>query len=210
MNINLDIEQFIKDFESTCHRVQKKTFSKNEIITSYIQKRNQFCILVSGNADLVRYDLNGNKTIVEHFSKNDIFGEVFYMVTTNNELSVEAKGKCEVLFYIYDDIHTKCKNNCKFHQVLSESLPELILSKVTSLNMRVELLTKRSIRDKLIGYFNLLSTRTLSRSFTLPFSLTDLADYLSVDRSAMMREIKLLKEDGFIEKDGNKITLIYK
>ena len=76
--------------------------------------------------------------------------------------------------------------------------------------MRIELLTKRSIRDKLIGYFTMLSTRNLSKTFLLPFSLTDLADFLSIDRSAMMRELKLLKEDGFIEKNGNKITLIYK
>ena len=210
MKINFDINNFIEDFKSSCHKVQKKTFNKGEVITSYIQKRNQFCILISGNADLVRYDYNGDRTIVEHFAKNDIFGEVFYNITTNNELSVEAKQKCEVLLYIYDDIHTKCKNNCKFHQRLSEYLPELILSKVTNLNMRVELLTKRSTRDKLIGYFSLLSSRNYSKTFTLPFSLTDLADYLSVDRSAMMRELKLLKEDGFIEKNGNRITLLYK
>ena len=210
MNVNFDIENFIKNFENSCHRVQKKTFAKNEVITSYIEKRNQFCILIEGNADLVRYDLNGNRTIVEHFSKNDVFGEVFYMVTTNNELLVEAREKCEVLFYIYDDIHTKCKNSCKFHQVLSEDLPELILSKVTNLNMRIELLTKRSIRDKLLGYFTMLSTRNLSKTFLLPFSLTDLADFLSIDRSAMMRELKLLREDGFIEKNGNRITLLYK
>ena len=210
MNVNFDIENFIKNFENSCHRVQKKTFAKNEVITSYIEKRNQFCILIEGNADLVRYDLNGNRTIVEHFSKNDVFGEVFYIVTTNNELLVEAREKCEVLFYIYDDIHTKCKNSCKFHQVLSEDLPELILSKVTNLNMRIELLTKRSIRDKLLGYFTMLSTRNLSKTFLLPFSLTDLADFLSIDRSAMMRELKLLREDGFIEKNGNRITLLYK
>lgn len=210
MNISFDIDEFVKEFETSCQKVQKKTFLKNEIITSYIEKRNQFCILVDGNADLVRYDLNGNRTIVEHFSKNDIFGEVFYTITTNNELSVEAREKCEVLFYIYDGIHSKCKNSCKFHQLLSENLPELILKKVTDLNMRIELLTKRSIRDKLIGYFTLMATRNLSKTFSLPFSLTDLADYLSVDRSAMMREIKLLKEDGFIEKTGNKIKLIYK
>ena len=210
MILNFDIENFIKDFEKSCNKVQKKIFTKNQVITSYIEKRNQFCILVSGNADLVRYDLNGNRTIIEHFSKNDIFGEVFYTVTTNNELSVEARDRCEVLIYSYNDIHTKCRNNCKFHQVLAEYLPELILSKVTDLNMRVELLTKRSTRDKLLGYFSLLSTRNFSKSITLPFSLTDLADYLSVDRSAMMREIKLLREDGFIEKQGNKITLLYK
>ena len=70
------------------------------------------------------------------------------------------------------------------------------------------LLTKRSTRDKLIGYFTMLSTRTLNKSFSLPFSLTDLADYLSVDRSAMMRELSHLKEEGFIKKNGNKITLL--
>ena len=210
MNLTFNIENFIADFEKNCTNIQKKHFNKGQVITSYIEKRNQFCILVSGNADLVRYDLNGNRTIIEHFSKNNIFGEVFYTVTTNNELLVEAREKCTVIIYSYNNIHTKCRHNCKFHQTLSENLPELILQKVTDLNMRIELLTKRSTRDKLLSYFSLISIRKLSKSFVLPFTLTDLADYLSVDRSAMMREMKLLKEDGLIQKNGNTITLLYK
>ena len=210
MNNNFNLENFISDFSKSCQKMQKKVFSKNEVVTTYIKNRNQLCILLNGHADLVRYDLNGNRTIVEHFSKNALFGEVFYTITTNNELLVEAKSSCTVLFYIYDDIFKKCKSNCKFHQTLSENLPQLILNKVTDLNMRIELLTKRSTRDKLLGYFSLLSTRNLSTSFELPFSLTDLADYLSVDRSAMMRKLKLLKEDGFVEKVGNRIILLYK
>lgn len=210
MKTSFDLEKFIKDFSTNCNKVQLKTFSKNETVTSYIKNRNQLCILIKGTADLVRYDLNGNRTIVEHFSKNSLFGEVFYDITTNNELLVEARSNCTVLFYIYDDLFQKCKQNCKFHKELAENLPQLILNKVTDLNMRIELLTKRSIRDKLLGYFSLISTRNLSPSFELPFSLTDLADYLSVDRSAMMRELKLLKEDGFIEKSGNRITLNYR
>ena len=210
MNLTFNIENFIADFEKNCTNIQKKHFNKGQVITSYIEKRNQFCILVSGNADLVRYDLNGNRTIIEHFSKNNIFGEVFYTVTTNNELLVEAREKCTVIIYSYNNIHTKCRHNCKFHQTLSENLPELILQKVTDLNMRIELLTKRSTRDKLLSYFSLISTRKLSKSFVLPFTLTDLADYLSVDRIVMMREMKLLKEDGLIQKNGNTITLLYK
>lgn len=210
MNLNFDIENFLNDFTNNCQKSQIKTFNKNEVITTYIQKRNQLCILINGNADLVRYDLNGNKTIVEHFNKNDAFGEVFYTVTTNNELTVEAKNKCEVLFFSYDNIREKCKTTCKFHQTLNENLPELILKKVTDLNMRIELLTKRSTRDKLLEYFSFLSNRTLNKTFKIPSSLTDLADYLSVDRSAMMREIKTLKEEGIISKSGNKITLNYK
>lgn len=210
MNSKLDTEKFLKDFTQNCKSIQRKTFKKGHTITTYIEKRNQICILLSGEADLVRYDLNGDKTIIEHFTKNDIFGEAFYIVTTNNELSVEAKKNCDILFFSYDNIHQKCRNNCKFHQTLSENFSSLILEKIMLLNTRVEILTKRSIREKLRGYFNILSTRNLSKTFALPFSLTDLADYLSVDRSAMMRELKSLKDEGFIKKTGNKITLLYK
>lgn len=209
MRINFNVEEFISSFSCNCNKVQKKSFSKGEIITSYIQKRNQLCILLSGNADLVRYDLNGNRTIVEHFSKNALFGEVFYKVTTNNELLVEAKSRSTVLFYIYDEIKSRCNNTCKFHETLAENLPELVLNKITDLNTRIELLTQRTTRDKLLMYFSLISTRKLSKSFELPLSLTDLADYLNVDRSAMMRELKLLKEDGLVDKIGNRIILLY-
>ena len=207
---SLDMENFIKDFSCTCKNVQKKTFKKGQTITTYIQKRNQVWILVSGEADLVRYDLNGNKSIIEHFTNNSIFGEAFYVITTNSELSVEAKKNCEVLFFSYDIIHQKCRNSCKFHQYLSENFSELVLNKITHLNTRIEILTKRTIREKLLGYFSIMSSRNLNRTFLMPFSLTDLADFLSVDRSAMMREIKCLKDEGFIKKNGNKITLLYK
>ena len=71
---------YIKNLCSSCPKIQTKTFQRGNIITTYIEKRNQFCMLIKGNADLVRYDFNGNKTIVEHFSKNDIFGEVFELL----------------------------------------------------------------------------------------------------------------------------------
>ena len=209
MNSSFNIRTFFYNFSKNCNKVQKKTFLKNEVITTYIQKRNQLCILLSGNADLVRYDLNGNRTIVEHLSQNALFGEVFYKVTTNNELLVESRTNCEVLFYIYDDIKNKCNRSCKFHDSLSEYLPELILDKITALNTRIELLTQRTTRDKLLMYFSLISTRRLSKTFELPLSLTDLADYLNVDRSAMMRELKLLKEDKLVDKIGNRIILLY-
>lgn len=209
MYANFQVSNFIKDLDNNCSKVQKKNFNKGEVITSYIAKRHQLCILLSGEAELVRYDYNGNKTIVEHLSTNDIFGEIFYTVSTNNELFVEAKENSSVLFFIYDDIKTKCKKNCAFHEKLLLNLPELFLNEIIDLNMRIELLSKRTIREKLQGYFTIISSRDMSKSFRIPFSLTDLADYLSVDRSAMMRELKSLKDEGFIEKSGNKITLLY-
>jgi len=209
MDSNFQVSNFIKELDVNCSKVQKKIFTKGEVITSYIAKRNQLCILLSGEADLVRYDFNGNKTIVEQFSTNDIFGEIFYTVSTNNELFVEAKEDSVVLFCIYEDIKARCKNSCDFHNKLLINLPELFLNEIIDLNMRIEILSKRTIREKLLAYFTIISARNMSKSFKIPFSLTDLADYLSVDRSAMMRELKSLKDEGIIEKIGNRISLLY-
>ena len=180
MNTEFEIFNFFDKLKIKCCKVTTRSFHRGETVTTYIEKRNQMCIMLHGEADLIRYDFNGNKTIIGSFSTNDIFGEVFYPANTNNELFVQAKTDCEVIFFIYND----------------------------SLNTRIELLTKKNIRDKLLSYFNILSNKKLSKTFVLPYSLTDLADYLSVDRSAMMRELSHLKEEGFIIKKGKKITLL--
>ncbi len=209
METDTELLNFFDILDSKCYKVTKRSFTKGQTVTTYIEKRNQMCILYKGEADLIRYDFNGNKTIIGHFSNNDIFGEVLYPANTNNELFVQAKTDCEVFFFIYDDILNKCKSNCSFHKELSQKINNLLMNQFVVLNTRIELLTKKNIRDKLLSYFEILSNQNLSKSFILPFSLTDLADFLSVDRSAMMRELSYLKEEGFIKKNGKRITLLY-
>ena len=210
MKSNFDIDNFINLLQKGCTKVQIKEFQKGEVITTYLLNRKQVCILISGSADLIRYDFNGIKTIVERFYEKDVFGEIFYQINTNNDLFVLAKEDSKVLFFNYDIFEKKCKKNCEFHEKLLINLPNLILSKIEDLNFRIELLSKRTIREKLISYFSKRSESAFNKTFTLTLTLTDLADYLSVDRSAMMREIKSLKDEGFIKKSGNKITLLYK
>ena len=209
MDTNFDKKIFIENFKNNCNKVQIKKFSKGETVTTYIEKRSQIYIVLSGEIDLIRYDVNGNKTIIGHFVENDILGEVFYPANTNNELFAIARKNSEVLFYAYDSLSNKCRKNCDFHKELTNSLAQLFLDKIVELNLRIELLTTKNTREKILSYFRMLSKSSLRRSFTLPYSYTDLADFLSVDRSAMMRELKLLVDEGFIKKHGNKITLLY-
>ncbi len=205
----MDFNEILNNINENCVKIQKKNFKKGDIITYYIENRKQICILISGKADLIRYDKDGNKDIIENYNVNDIFGETFYPVNTNNELFVQATENCEVLIFLYEDIKMKCKNNCKYHQILISSLLELVINKSVHQNSRIEILSKRTIREKLLSYFSILSTTSSSKTVILPFSLTNLADYLSVDRSAMMREIKNLITEGFISKNKNKIKILY-
>lgn len=84
----------------------------------------------------------------------------------------------------------------------------LLSQKALLLSQRVEVLSCRSIREKLLHYFSLCSHQQGSPSFRLPFSMSALADYICADRSAMTREMSRLKRERVLSVDGRKITLL--
>ena len=84
----------------------------------------------------------------------------------------------------------------------------LISDKAQALSERVDVLSRRSIREKLLCYFHQLAEKAGSNTFQLPFSLSMLADYIATDRSAMMRELRHLKEQGIVCTDGRQIRLL--
>ena len=201
----------ILEIKNNCEKIQEKKFPKGTIITSYIEKRKQIFILLEGEASLIRYDEKGNKDIVDFFRPGNVFGETFYNVNVSSELSVEANKNCKVLIILYDDVMNKCKHSCKFHDKLNSALLDLLFQNTMHQNSRIEVLSKRTIREKLHIYFKILSSESFSNIITLPFSFTDLADFLSINRSAMMRELKDLEDEGFIQKiERKKIKLLYK
>ena len=207
MKKRFDAEHFAQEMRRNCGLTEVRNFKKNEIITTYLLKRNQMCILLKGEAYLARYDNEGNRRIIYYLKKNDIFGEAFYKIHTDRELFVMAKKDCEVLFLPYDNIEN-CNRDCMFHITLLKNLPDLILHRVEDINYRTELLTNKTIKEKLLTYLNHLSIENNSKSFEIPISLSELADYLVIDRTAMMKQLKKMTEEGIIKKNKNKITLL--
>ncbi len=201
----------ILELKNKCEKFQEKTYKKGSMITSYLEKRDQIFILLEGEAAIVRYDEKGNKDIVDFFRTGSIFGEPFYRVNVNSELTVEATKNCKVLTTLYSSIHERCKKGCTYHEQLNAKLLMLMFQNTKNQNTRIEILSKRTIREKLHSYFEILAAENFSNSITLPFSLTDLADFLSVNRSAMMRELKNLETEKIIQKISmRKIKLLYK
>ena len=195
-----DIKKMLKCFDA-----KTRTFKKDRTIVTNIINIKMIGIILEGTANVERYDYNGNRSIIEKLEKNSVFGEVFSRL--GSDISVVATSDCEVLFIEYEHLIKRCKKGCIYHSILTNNVLQLLSKKIVDLNKRLEILSKRTIRDKLLSYFELLANNNPKRSFNLPFTYTDLADYLSIDRSAMMREIKNLKEEGFIETNGKKITL---
>ena len=93
--------------------------------------------------------------------------------------------------------------------IFIKNLIKILSDQVSEKNNRIEILTKKTTRDKLLEYFKQQAQEAGIKTFTIPMSFTELANYLSVDRSAMTREITYLKDDGIIKTNGRRITLLY-
>lgn len=182
-------------------------YKSNQTIAYSIGNRKIIGIIEEGSANLIRYDYDGKRDIIEEMNEGDIFSDLF-LSTSNVELSVISTTDCKVTFIEYDDLIEEAKKS-ETALVLVDNLIRLMANKLVKRNERIELLTTRSIRNKLLNYFELQAKKNNSKSFNLMYSYTDLADYLSVDRSAMMRELKNLKEDKLITDTNKKITILY-
>lgn len=198
-----------KDLKKLLNTLQSSTlfYKSDQTIAYSIGNRNLIGIIEEGNAKLLRYDYDGTRTILDEMNIGDIFSDMF-LSSDSGELSVIATTDCKVTFIEYDKLIEECKTS-KIAPLLVDNLVRLITNILVKRNERIELLTRRSIRNKLLRYFELEGKKNNSKTFNLRYSYTDLADYLSIDRSAMMRELKNLKEDKLIEDINKKITILY-
>ncbi len=183
------------------------TFSKNQLILANITRGNIIGILVSGMVQIIKTDYNGNRCIIEELEENDIFGTNITPLA-NMDYDILTKEESTVYIIDYDEILNLDLSKDYYNQFV-KNLLEIIIEKIEEKNNHIEILTKKTIRNKLLEYFNIESKKTGTRVINLPFNFTNLADYLAIDRSAMSRELKYLKEEGFIEIKNHKITLLY-
>ncbi len=184
------------------------TYRKDVNILSNVNKDDFIAIIDSGNIQLIYSDYNGNKTIIEDLSTGEIFGSLTYSLN-NDELSCITKEETQITYIEYNQITNDEIIKNDFYIIFVKNLIKLLSDQLNRSNQRIELLTQRTTRDKLLGYFRNQVGSKSNKSFTMPITYTELASYLSVDRSSMTREITYLKEDGLIKTNGRKITLLY-
>lgn len=180
-------------------------FKKNTAILSNSLDENIICLLISGKVQIIKNDFNGNRVIIDIFEKNDIFGTIISGVN-NDDYEIKTLEDSKIVMIDFNNIITNTTNTIYTNQFL-KNLLKIMTDKLKECNERAEILSAKTIRNKLLAYFKMMAKKSNTKIIYLPFSLTRLAEYLSIDRCAMSRELKNLKEEGFIEVKNRKIKL---
>lgn len=192
-----------------CMKSYTSAFHTGDIIYTYGGSRQSVGIILQGKVSVVRYEYSGSRTILEELAPGDIFGEALaFYLPEYSCITALCQKDCRILFLDYDHLLQNCAKVCPCHTQLIRNMLRLLSEKSRLLSERIEVLSQRSIRGKLLCFFRQQSAKYQSAAFTLPFSMIDFADFLSVNRSAMVREIKKMKEEGILEIEKRRITLL--
>lgn len=185
-----------------------KNFDKNETVSDENTNPNRFGLLAEGKLQVVQYDYMGNRTIIATIKPNQIFGETFSYIRKKSTLNVEALTNSRVLFLNSEKLSNPCKNCCAFHKRLINNLLYIIANKNINLIEKIECMSQRTTKEKLLAFLNLESIKNNSRKFEIQYDRQTLADYLGVERSAMSAEISKLRNEKIIECEKNKFKLL--
>lgn len=197
-----DIERMI-----ICFGAVFRTFKAGATVCDYSGSGDDVGVVLDGKAAMIRTDENGEVAVMELYSAGDIFGEVLAFANeTGDSVKVVAESDCNVMFIKYSQITKRCEKACEHHSRLVGNMFGLIAKKTLSLSRRIEILSKKTTREKLMYYFQTLS-KDFGSEFELPMSVTRLAEYVCADRSAMTRELSRMQADGLIEMKKKKIRL---
>ena len=199
------------DFEQMmdCLSVKTAVYRKDDIILLSGNTINFVGLILSGGVKIIKEDIDGNSTIITDLAVSEIFGEVFACAgIAQSPVTIQAAEETEILFLDYKRIITACAGACPFHAKLIENMLELIARKNLLLNQKIEILSKRTTRDKLFCFFD--TRRGALKKFSVPFNREELAEYLCVDRSALSNELCKMRDEGLISFQKNKFEIISK
>lgn len=165
-------------------------------------------ILLSGSGEIVNQDIYGNRSIISRIQPGELFGESFACAGAQTlPVSVIAYQSCDVMLIDCRRITTSCTNACSFHNQMIFNLLQIVASRNLEFHQKLEIMSRRSTRDKLMTYLLSEAKRTGSKQFTIPYNRQALADYLGVERSAMSVELSKLQKDGILKTNRNHFIL---
>ena len=193
----------------SCMGARTKTVERDEAIITEGDPSNIVGIVTSGKLQIYKEDMSGFQTIISEVVPGEMFGEVFACAGVKEmPVSIYAAEKSTVMLIDFKRFLTTCSNACPFHSKVIQNLLQVVSQKALYLNKRIEIMSKRSIRDKLLCYLTIEHGRKKDEHFTIPFNRQQLADYLCVERSALSAEMSRMKKEKIIDYKKNEFWLL--
>lgn len=200
-----------KDIQLLLERliVSESVYQKGEWILTAGSPLSSAGIVLYGRVHIVREDFWGNKSILAEIGEGELFGETYALIGTEPlAVSAEAMEETRALFFNIRELlkqGNRAVGQADFR--LLQNMLCVLAEKNIVLSQKIEHISKKAIREKLLSYLSWQSERSKGPSFEIPFNRQQLADYLCVDRSALSSVLSRLRDEGVVDFNKNRFVL---
>ena len=193
----------------TCMDAQICRYSKNQPVLRAGDPARYMGIVLSGRVQVIRDAVCGSRSIIADFGPLQVFGAAFACSFIDVlPVSVMAAADSEIMLIDCRRIMTTCSNTCAFHAKMISNLLMNVCKRNVFFQQKLEIVTKRTTREKLLTFFDDFVQKSGSLRFSIPYNRQQLADYLGVSRCAMVTEMTRMKEDNLIDFSGNEFEIL--
>lgn len=191
-----------------CLSARTQSFKKGEFVFRRDEPARYVGIVLEGGVHVIQEDFWGNRTILDHIDPGELFGESLSCAELEQiPVSVVTTSPSKIMLIDYRRIITVCPSTCVFHARLIANMLSILASKNIMLTRKMEYISQRTTREKLLAFLSTQALRAKSREVVVPYNRQELADFLCVDRSALSRELSLMKKEGILDYDKNCFVL---
>ena len=192
----------------SCLGARLCTYKKGEYVLRQGEHLSDILVLAEGCLHIQKDNYWGDRSILGNIGVGEIFGEAYVAPESGTLLNdVIAVEKSAVFFFDVKRVITTCSSACRFHTLGVQNRFFAISEKNRSLVQKLDYISRRTTREKLLTYLSEEAKKQNSANIIIPFNRQQLADYLSVDRSAMSNELCKLRDEGLLEFEKNRFQL---
>ncbi|OQB14709.1 MAG: Fumarate and nitrate reduction regulatory protein [Firmicutes bacterium ADurb.Bin193] len=192
-----------------CTRPEVISFQKGETVIMSGEKLKGIGIVVSGGVDVIKETAGGDRYIFAKLGRGAVFAEAAAFLNPSiAPVTVASAGKSEIMFLPAERVIFSCEKSCNFHSIMIRNILEILSNKAMLLNKKIEYLTIKSMRGRISAYLLNIYNKSKKTSFKIPYSKSDLADYLGVTRPSMSRELGRMRDEGIINFNGRDFEII--
>lgn len=192
-----------------CIGYRTASYRKGEMIVTEEEQLSYIGILIAGAVDMIKEDVWGNKTLLERVYQDGLFGETFACGRdARSVVTFTAAEDVKILFLPFQKVMHTCGMACVFHHRLIENMVRIIADRNRKLLHKVDVISKKTLRQKILAYLSWQSEECGSKYFEVPLGRTEMAEFLCADRSALTRELARMREEGLIDYDRNCFRIL--
>ena len=193
----------------TCLGAEKRSFPKEAFLLRSGDTAESIGLVLSGSVLVIQEDIWGNRNILSRTAPGQTYAAAFACAPSSvSNVSVVTETPTAVLFLNVKRLLTVCPSACAHHSRIIRNLLSDLAGKNLLLNEKLTHIAQRTTRAKLLSYLSDQAEAAHASRFVIPFDRQELADYLSVDRSAMCAELSRMKRDGLIDYNRNQFEIV--